>query len=210
MPYPKGHKAKTRERILEAARILFNRHGFDRVTINQVMAKAGLTRGGFYSHFSCKEDLFAEAMVSFLEGRGARWRASEGIDPQARQLLMAQRMVDAYLSRRHLDDLDGQCPLIAYATDAARAGPRVRESYRQLVEAMVWLFENNLNGQEADRRHRALSLAALCVGGMILARTLPESEIADEVRLAAHSVATSIWSGGSDAGVTRSVPGSSI
>ncbi|MEX0955461.1 MAG: helix-turn-helix domain-containing protein [Rhizobiaceae bacterium] len=194
MPYPKDHKAQTRERILEAARILFNRHGYDRVSIDQVMAEAGLTRGGFYAHFSNKEELFAEAMASFLSGRGARWRASEGIEPQARQVLMAQRMVNAYLSRRHLDDLDGQCPLIAYATDAARAGARVRESHKGLVEAMVGLFEYNLDGDPGDRRQRALSLTALCVGGMILARTLPESEIAEEVRLAAHSAATSIWS----------------
>lgn len=196
MPYPKDHKAKTREKIVEAARILFNRHGYDSVTIDQVMAEANLTRGGFYAHFSCKEELFADATASFLEGRGARWRATEGIDPQAGQLLMAQRMVDAYLSRRHLDDLDGQCPLIAYATDAARAGPQVRESYRRLVEAMVWLFENNLDGEGADRRQRALSLTALCVGGMILARTLPEAGIAEDVRLAAHSTATAIWNRG--------------
>ncbi len=196
MPYAKDHKQRTRSRILEAARILFNRYGYDRVTIDQVMAEASLTRGGFYAHFSCKEELFAEAMASFLDGRGAQWRADEGIDPQAQQALMAQRMVDAYLSRRHLDDLDGQCPLIAYATDAARAGERVRESYRVLVEAMTWLFENNLEGDEADRRQRALSLTALCVGGMILARTLPKSAIAEEVREAAHSTATSIWSEG--------------
>ena len=42
MPYPKDHKAKTRERILEAARVLFNRHGYDRVTIDQIMAAANL------------------------------------------------------------------------------------------------------------------------------------------------------------------------
>lgn len=193
MPYPKDHKAKTRERIVEAARILFNRHGYDRVTIDQVMSEAQLTRGGFYSHFSCKEDLFAEAVASFLDGRGARWRAEEGIDPRACELVMAQRMVEAYLSRRHLDDRDGQCPLIAYATDVGRAGPRVRGSYRQLLEAMVWLFESNLEGDESDRRQRALSLAALCVGGMILARSLPETDIAEEVRAAARSAAAKMW-----------------
>ena len=193
MPYPADHKAKTREKILEAARILFNRRGYDNVTIDQVMAEASLTRGGFYAHFSCKEDLFAEAMMSFLEGRGARWRKEEGIDPRARQLLMAKRMVDAYLSRRHLEDLDGHCPLIAYATDVANAGPRVRDSYRRLVEAMVWLFEMNIEGQPDDRRSRALSLTALCVGGMILARTIPDTEIAEEVLTAAHAAATGIW-----------------
>ena len=47
MPYPANHKARTRERIVEAARELFNGLGFDRVTIDMVMARAGLTRGGF-------------------------------------------------------------------------------------------------------------------------------------------------------------------
>ena len=107
---------------------------------------------------------------------------------------MAQRMVDAYLSRRHLDDRDGQCPLIAYATDAARAGERVRESYSRLAEAMVWLFENNLDGDPGERRQRALSLTALCGGGMILAKALPDAPIAEDVRVAAHAAATSMWS----------------
>jgi AcrR family transcriptional regulator len=200
MPYPKDHKARTRERILEAARILFNRHGYDRVSIDQVMAEAELTRGGFYAHFASKEELFADAMMSFLDGRGARWRNEEGIDPHAGQLTMAQRMVDAYLSRRHLEDRDGQCPLIAYATDAARAGNRVRESYGRLAEAMVWLFENNLDGDPDDRRQRALSLTAMCVGGMILARALPDTAIAEDVREAAHAAATGIWKANSSDG----------
>ncbi|QDZ01506.1 TetR/AcrR family transcriptional regulator [Nitratireductor mangrovi] len=193
MPYAKDHKARSRQRILEAARILFNRHGYDRVTIDQVMAKAGLTRGGFYAHFSCKEDLFADAMASFINGRGAEWRSEEGIDPRARQLLMAKRMVAAYLSRRHLDDRDGHCPLIAYATDVSRAGERVRDSYRAMLEAMTSIFENNLDGEQNDRRQRALALTALCVGGMILARTLPETPIADEVRQAALTAANGMW-----------------
>lgn len=193
MPYPKDHKAKTRARILEAARVLFNRHGYDRVTIDQVMGEAALTRGAFYAHFSSKEELFADAIVGFLEGRGARWRREEKVDPSACQLIMAQRMVDAYLSRRHLEDRDGQCPLIAYATDVANAGPRVRNSYQTLVEAMVWIFEMNLEGAPAERRSQALSLTALCVGGMIVARAIPETEIAHELLDAAHATATNIW-----------------
>lgn len=193
MPYPKDHKSKTRLRILEAARVLFNRHGYDRVTIDQVMAEADLTRGGFYSHFTSKEELFADAMIGFLDGRGAQWRRDEGIDPTACQLVMAKRMVDAYLSRRHLRDRDGQCPLIAYATDVANSGPPVRDSYRRLVEAMAWLFEMNLEGDPASRRSQALSLTALCIGGMIVARAIPETEIAEDILDAAHNAATSMW-----------------
>ena len=51
MPYSANHKQQSRASIVEAARILFNRHGFDGVTIDMVMEHAGLTRGGFYNHF---------------------------------------------------------------------------------------------------------------------------------------------------------------
>ena len=196
MPYPKDHKEKTRRRIVEAARIMFNRHGFDRVSIDEIMAEARLTRGGFYAHFRNKEELFAEATISFLGGRGAEWRSEAGIAPGTSEAMNARRMVDAYLSREHLENGDGQCPLIAYATDAARAGPQVRDSYRRLAEAMTGLFEMNLDGKEEERRNRALSMTALCVGGMILARALKGTEIGEDVRAAAHRAATEIWRDG--------------
>lgn len=196
MPYPKDHKQKTRAKITEAARILFNRHGYERVTIDQVMAEAGLTRGGFYAHFGGKEELFAEAMASFLTGRGARWRDEAGIVPTAGEVEMARRMIDAYLSPRHLQDLDGQCPMIALSSDAARIGPDVRAAYEKLLTAMVWLFETNIGTDRPAARRDALSMAALCVGGMILARTLPDSDLADEVREAAHLQARAICEGG--------------
>src|SRR5262249_42307870 len=59
VPYPAEHKFRTRARIVESARRLFNRHGFEQVSIDQIMAGAGLTRGGFYHHFGSKDELFA-------------------------------------------------------------------------------------------------------------------------------------------------------
>lgn len=189
MPYPKDHKDKTRARIVEAARRLFNTHGYDRVTLDMVMAEAGLTRGGFYAHFRNKEALFAEAVDSFLMGRGAEWRCEAGIDPTRRELVMAERMIDAYLSDAHLADLAGQCPMIALSSDVARASTEVRESYQKLLSAMIWLFEVNTAEEGLETRQKAMAISALCVGGMILARTLPESDLAAEVRRAAHAMA---------------------
>lgn len=62
MPYSPAHKARTRERIVESARHLFNRCGFAGVSIDEIMAEAGLTRGGFYNHFGAKEELYAEVV----------------------------------------------------------------------------------------------------------------------------------------------------
>ena len=192
MPYSVEHKKQTRATIVEAARILFNRHGFQNVTIDMVMEEAGLTRGGFYNHFKNKEALFSEAVSSFLTGRGAQWRREAGIDDTNLQPEMVQHMIDAYLSAKHLGDLDGQCPMIALPSDVARASADVQESFEKLLKGMVWLLENNSKADATEKRHDALSIAALCVGGMVLARTLPDSALAEEVRFAAHESATKI------------------
>lgn len=195
MPYSREHKQKTRETIVESARILFNRNGFQDVTIDMVMENAGLTRGGFYNHFKSKEALYGAAVSSFLMGRGAKWRADAGVDPGNPDPDMTRQMIAGYLSPEHLGDLDGQCPLIALPSDIARANPEVQTSYQELLEAMVRLFESGLEGQGDKTRQKALSMAALCIGGMILARTLPASELVEEVRLAAMRTATEMTIG---------------
>ncbi|MFK7896693.1 MAG: TetR/AcrR family transcriptional regulator [Myxococcota bacterium] len=179
---------ETRKKIVESARILFNRHGFETVTIDRVMEAAGLTRGGFYNHFSSKEELYCEAVSSFLMGRGAEWRSGAGVDALQPDSESATRMVASYLSADHLGDLDGQCPMIALPSDIARASDEVRSAYEDLLRAMVGLFEVSLKKKQVrprPRRRRALALAALCVGGMVLARTLPNSALANDVREAA-------------------------
>ncbi len=187
MPYSPEHKEKTRKRIVEAARILFNRYGFNGVTIEMVMEEAGLTRGGFYNHFENKEALFAAAVRGFLMGRGAQWREEAGIDMAGLSPQMAQQMLESYLGTKHLGDLEGQCPMIALPSDVARASADVQEAYQELLSAMVWLFEESVGS-----RQKALSMAALCIGGMVLARTLPSSELGQEVREAALEAARAV------------------
>lgn len=194
MPYSKDHKPRTRARIVEAARVLFNRHGFEGVTIDMIMQEAGLTRGGFYNHFSSKDELFSAAVESFLMGRGAKWRDDAGIDPTNLNPDMARQMLASYLSEEHLNTLDGQCPMIALPSDIARGSEAAQESYQTLLQAMVWLFERSLSGHREDPRSDALALAALSVGGMVLARTLPASLLAREVRQAAHGAAVNLMS----------------
>ncbi len=194
MPYSAEHKQQTRSRIVESARILFNRHGFTDVTINQIMSEAGLTRGGFYSHFKNKEQLYAEAVSSFLQGRGADWRDEFGVTNARSSVEMAKQMINGYLSSEHLGDLEGQCPMIALPSDVARENPAVQESYEHLLTAMVHLFETSLGNNNNDNRQTALAIASLCIGGMVLARTVANDELANEVRNAAHNTALQLAS----------------
>jgi AcrR family transcriptional regulator len=194
LPYRPEHKAETRARIVENARLLFNRHGYDNVTIDMVMEAASLTRGGFYHHFRNKQELFAAAVSSFLMGRGARWRAEAGVNPVDPALEDAANMLRSYLSPAHLGDLEGQCPMIALPSDVARAEPQVRTAYQILLEAMVGLYERAIPKTCEDRRTTALALAALSVGGMILARTVPDAARGAEVREAAFGKALEMLS----------------
>jgi TetR/AcrR family transcriptional regulator, transcriptional repressor for nem operon len=66
MPYPKEHRAKVRDRIVESARRLFNRSGFEAVSVDSIMAEAGLTHGGFYAYFKSKSDLYIRSADLFF------------------------------------------------------------------------------------------------------------------------------------------------
>src|SRR5262249_79597 len=94
MPYAPEHKRDTREKILESARRLFNRKGYSGVSIEEIMSHAGLTHGGFYRHFSGKDELYAAAVRQFLcKKTPAPWQKPR--KPSAVTRPRAQRIVDA-------------------------------------------------------------------------------------------------------------------
>jgi len=184
MPYSTNHKRGTRARILNVAAHLFNKKGFSEASIEGIMTAAGLTHGGFYRHFHSKDELYAEAVRNFLHPDVQEpWQKPrpELCDPK---VSFGRYIVDAYLSREHLDDLDGSCPLIGLSSDVARSSQTVKAAYREVVESMIRLFEANSHGPKA--REQALVLIALCVGGMVLGRGLDDEDLADDIRNAAH------------------------
>lgn len=184
MRYSPTQKQNTRERIVNSARWLFNRRGFTEVTIDEIMAHAGLTRGGFYRHFATKEQLYADAVRQFLcMTEPERWQ-KKYVNRCAKGPELARMIVNAYLSREHLDDHGGSCPLVALPSDVARGGKAVKGAFREVLGKMIEIFAINLSHPEA--RERALSLVALCVGAMVIARGIDDAKLGDEIRSAAR------------------------
>jgi TetR/AcrR family transcriptional repressor of nem operon len=72
MRYDGDHKQKTRERVLKEAAKAIRAEGPHRIAVAGVMAKAGLTHGGFYAHFKSKDDLVEAASGARRPGRAAR------------------------------------------------------------------------------------------------------------------------------------------
>ena len=56
---PKGNKRqRTRAKLLEAARQLIREKGYERTTLQDVAARAGMTSGAIYGNFKNREELF--------------------------------------------------------------------------------------------------------------------------------------------------------
>ncbi len=180
MPYSPEHKAETRVRIVASARKLFNRRGFSEVSIDEVMSAAGLTRGGFYNHFATKDELYAEAISRTLqcEKTGPDGKTLDFTMPPA---YIAQQIIAVYLSERHFLDIEDSCALVALPSDTARGGAAVKQAYRQVLETMISLFQAS-QGDHPLARRRAVAIATLCVGGMVLARAVDDTRLGDEIR----------------------------
>ena len=71
MRYDAEHKQQTRERVLKEAASAIRAEGPHQVAVAGVMARAGLTHGGFYAHFASKDDLARQALLFGIERRSA-------------------------------------------------------------------------------------------------------------------------------------------
>ncbi len=195
MPYSPEHRDETRSRIVRSAQRLFNRHGFASVSIDQIMASADLTRGGFYRYFGSKSDLYAEAMDCFFTNPacGNRWEGVQ-IDPAKGDV--GPQIVRAYLSRQHFQDVEDSCPMVALPGDVARSSGNAKRAYENALKAMIDRLQTDTARRGKPNRARALAIAALCIGGMVIARASEDLAVADEVREAA--LATALELGGWD------------
>jgi len=195
MPYAAGHRAATKKRIVESARRLFNRHGFENVSLGQIMAGAGLTHGGFYSYFNSKSDLYADALQCFFTDPA--WKSCwEGVKVDRTAPDAGAQVVRAYLSRQHYESVEDSCPMVALPTDVARGNKRTREAFETVFRAMVRVIENTSGNLGKSRRAKAQAIAALCVGGMVVARAVEDEKLADELRKSCTQTALALggWS----------------
>ena len=205
MPYPTGHRAEVRKNIVQSARRLFNRHGFDTVSVGQIMAGAGLTHGGFYSYFKSKSDLYAEVLGCFLTD--PEWKSCwEGVHVDLSSTDVGPQVVRAYLSRQHFEDIENSCPMVALPSDIARCGKSAKRAFETVFRAMVDVLGRSLADKDRPRHTQARAIAALCVGGMVLARSIEDRALGDELRDACMAVALKLggWDNNSKAKPARS------
>ena len=101
----------------------------------------------------------------------------------------APQVIRAYLSQQHFDNVENSCPMVALPSDVARSGRNVKRAFETVFKAMVNLLQR---GSEANDRTKALAIAALCVGGMVVARATMDRNLADNLRRSCLAVALTL------------------
>jgi len=188
MPYPDGHRVEVRKKIVDSARRLFNRHGFEQVSLDEIMSGAGLTHGGFYNYFKSKSDLYVEALNCFFTDPD--WKNCwEGVEINPSSTDFAAQVIRAYLSHQHFDDVENSCPMVALPADVTRGDARLKRAFESVFAAMVSILERSMNGRGREAHVRAQATAALCIGGMVIARAMENRAAADALREACMRVA---------------------
>lgn len=160
---------KHRQEIIDASSRLFREKGVEGVSVPELMQAVGMTHGGFYKHFSSKDELvpvaYSEAFAQ-VAGRLDAVMAGYDGDPAAAW----NALVDYYLSAEHRDRLDDGCATAALAGDMARLGEdsSAQAAYEQGVKRMLGRVGSLRDGPDAQ----AKSLAALStmVGALLLSR----------------------------------------
>ena len=177
MPWPKDHKAKTREKIVSTASAALRTGGVSTVGVKEVMARAGLTHGAFYAHFSSKEALVRTALEyagnQTLENFSKRL---EAVPPDDR----FTAAVASYLSPQHAAHPEHGCPVAALGPEVARTGGKTKrvlaDGLQRRIEWMRSLLPARLRG--ARENEVLVGTVACMVGAVVLARVFGGKESA--------------------------------
>lgn len=169
---------QNRQRVIETAARLFREKGFDGVSVAQLMEEVGLTHGGFYGQFSSKEDLMAEACAKAFHDTNQRWREMRDRAPDKALAAIAS----LYVSPDHRDHPGEGCVLPALGIDATRQGLPVRSVVTDAARDLISLLAEVIPGRTAQvRREQALASCAAMVGAVVLARTVTDAALSDEI-----------------------------
>jgi TetR/AcrR family transcriptional repressor of nem operon len=180
MRYPPSHKHLTRRRIIDAASQVFRERGIAETGVDEVMRRAGLTHGGFYSHFQDKSELVAEACTAAFNAATPNLdRIAAAPTPAAR----ARLLIDSYLGQRHRDNLGSGCVVVAVGADAVRLRGAARSGYsRAFAQHLDRLCAAlRLHRDPQRNRERVTWLMSSLVGALLFARAIEDRTQSDEI-----------------------------
>jgi TetR/AcrR family transcriptional repressor of nem operon len=179
-------KARSHESILRSAARMVREKGISGARVAEVMKGAALTVGGFYAHFSSKDELVDEAL------RRTAARLRDGLFARLDEKPEADRaevILKRYLSADHRDAATLGCPLPAVVGEVGTTAPQHGAIVAEQLQALIDGLADHLPaGGIVPRRMLAIGLVALMYGGLSLSRAVKGTHLSDEVLRACRAL----------------------
>jgi TetR/AcrR family transcriptional repressor of nem operon len=115
------------ERIIHASLRLFSLKGFLNTSVSDIMEAANSSKGGFYNHFSSKEELFFRVLQEAR--RIWRERVLFGLEEIQSPIGKAQRLLSNYKDRYLMDseNFPGGCVFVTFSVELDDQHPHLCE-----------------------------------------------------------------------------------
>lgn len=176
-------KDATHERIVSVAARAIRRTGYDGTGVADIMKEAGLTHGAFYSHFASREAMLAEAARKACAESAAAVADVVAKEPPGNALAA---MLNAYLSKAHVENAEQGCPLAALGSETSRQAPEVRRVATRHIKEMIDLVaRQSPDWGRPDAHEQALVTLSTMVGTLLLARAVDDPGLSDSLCAAA-------------------------
>ena len=116
-----------KESIIHESLKLFSLNGFLSTSITDILEAANTSKGGFYNHFTSKEDLFFQV----LEEARRIWREKtlSGLDEIESPVEKIERLLENYRDRylKDTEDFPGGCIFIMFSVELADQRPHLAQ-----------------------------------------------------------------------------------
>jgi TetR/AcrR family transcriptional regulator, transcriptional repressor for nem operon len=179
MGYSQAEKAESHQRIIDVASRRFRELGLDGISVADIMKEAGMTVGGFYKHFSSRDELVAEAMAAACQEMEESALTSQPT---------LKKSIQTYLSEAHRDEIANGCPISALVNDTARSTDEARGAYTERLEASLALLESQMpEATEGNRRAKAMLIYSAYIGALGLSRAVPDAKLSKQILNAVSS-----------------------
>jgi len=178
-----SRKEATHERIVGAAARAIRRSGYNGTGVADIMKDAGLTHGGFYAHFASRDAMLAEAADQAGAESVARLKRIAAAAPPHEAL---RSLIQAYLSKAHVEDAETGCPVAALGSEMPRQASKVRRAATRRIKEMIDVVIRHWpdQGEPAAYQHALVTVATM-VGALMLARAVDDPKLSEAMRQAA-------------------------
>jgi TetR/AcrR family transcriptional regulator, transcriptional repressor for nem operon len=179
----KEKKLNTRNMILDTAQSLFKKYGIESSGIKKIMNEIGLTVGGFYSHFSSKDDLIKNSLHQSLNSIMKTLLVESAQDSGKSRIA---RILSVYLGQAHSENIEHGCPIAAMASDISRCNDDIKSEVETYFDSFYESIKDDVDQLNMESNHKFnredfYTYLSMSMGSVIMSRIIMDKDLSVKI-----------------------------